>query len=289
MKQVLVAYVHRAKLTLQSDRGFGFIVILPQVILLGGLAAMLSQSTLRDLRLMNLEVAQYQSELSSEAVIFAEIFRRLLGQEVGSTSNDNLGDIGPALRSKVTVQRESAKISVNRISNPILQRLLTDLCIKRASLPSGQAEALTMVPTHEGTPTVVRVRTLSEIRRRLSLSSEAYLRIKPYITNYGFHDQPDLQNADPTVIQATLGLNSERVNQLRSSQEAVEKVFDRTGILSITSQVSEEGRPARKTRAVVYLTGMPAEPFRILEVNRDELEPPGSGCIAKSNERAAGQ
>lgn len=250
------------------EDGFSFLVVLPQIILLAALAMMLGEVTRRDARSSNVGLVRLKSSLAVESAINREIFYRLKNERSRPPSTDKSDTTHVIVR----VEREVSKVSLNRSPNPTLQRLLSVLCISGSEISS----AISWLATRQDSNG-----PMSDLRRFGGMSQTSYMKLRPHVTRYGFHVRPDLAAASLPVIMATLGVNMARAMELRTANAEQSDIGDTTGIISITAEVSEPNVPRAKTRAVVYLTGKQSDPYRLLELNRDELDPEATEtCIA---------
>ncbi len=242
------------------DAGFSFLVVLPQIILLAALAMMLVEVTRRDARSSNIGFMRLKSAWAVESAIHREIFYKLKNDRSRLPSTDKSDTPHVTVR----VDREVSKVSLNRNPNPTLKRLFTVLCISESEASSVFSW---LAARQESTgPT-------SDLRRFGGMSQTSYLKLRPHITRYGFHERPDLATASLPIIMATLDVNKTRAMELRTANAEKSDIGDPTGIISITAEVSDPNFPHAKTHAVVYLTGKQSDPYRLLELNRYELEP----------------
>jgi hypothetical protein len=270
-----------------SDRGFAFLAILPQILLLGALTALIVDGARRDLLIAGQSLDRYQSELATETAIQLIIFARMTNRQKLRTESQNKGG---TLAVKTIVEREASKISIGRLPNPILARLADVVCMPasdRAHFKSWQMsvqQGMDRLPDKQATNPPdnnirsFRYRALSDLRRQSKISRESYLRLRPYITRYGLHVRPELMGAALPVVMAALNMPQHKARSIVSSTPKQTSIDDRTGILSITAWVSDPQKPPMKTRAVVYLTGQPEQPYKLLEIQREEIEAEPYAC-----------
>lgn len=181
----------------------------------------------------------------------------------------------------VKVEREASKVSIKRIPNPILERLLEIVCIPVADrtrfmteLLAGDSESAAI---ERSAPAVsqdgvkpLHFNVVSDVRRRTGLSEANFRRLRPFITIYGYHERPELTGAALPVVMAALDIDAKKARSFDSENRTTLSIQDRTGILSIAARTSEAGKAPFETRATVYFTGAREEPFKILEIDRQQ-------------------
>ncbi len=269
------------------DRGFAFLIVLPQILVAVVLAAVIAQGVRSVATSPRFSHDELAGDLAVEAALNAEIFRRLEAQiKTEAGLSDSVQKWLDSKRVNVSVDRESSKMSLLSSQLLTLKRLIQVLCISDTAASKIVAFADTYRrggQSGAGQSLSRRFETLGAWRNQIGLPLEAYTALRPYITIYGYHDRPILAGARIPVIMATENVGPDAAEVLRQTSNA--EGVDTVGILTVTAQQSSVDQHPRNLSAVVYFTGNPAKLVQVLEYRRNINLSESSGCRPGVSER----
>lgn len=252
---------------------------MPQVILLGILAAWSMTSVTHDVRALRVQISRLKAELAVEGAIDRAVFDRLEGKVSKPITAPNAGT---NIAVRLTSNREATKVSVLRHPNIPLRRLFEIVCLSASDQHSLQAwydrREVGSQRAEDGKR--IELEVLSDLRRQSGLSMAGFMRLRPFITNYNSAERPDLSGASAPVIEAVLGddVMARRKSEAPPLDNAPPE--DRAGIVTFFAEAAEVGTNLIlfRSRAVVYSSGTTSSAFRMLELASDEVKLPLPEC-----------
>jgi hypothetical protein len=162
---------------------------------------------------------------------------------------------------RLSIGNEAGKINLNHKPNPLLKRLIETVCPAEsgASLMWNAIEAA-LSATKEGEKAFLRA---DQIGRLPGASEKLVAAVEPYVSVYSFRQVPDFGLAAPR-LQALMseGGNATGLASAQSQRGMPQAAL--AGVFTIKATALESGAAA-PTEAVVYITGDPSQPYRILD------------------------
>jgi general secretion pathway protein K len=247
----------------KSKEGSALIAVVFVLLIAAAIAGSLIGGARSDLQLSSNYELQLENELASEAGIAAAILSlsdpgarpSLIANGQGFTLSAGKKQL------RVSIANEAGKINLNRTPNPLLRRLLQTVCPDDSgALELWSAIEAALARTKEGEKTFL---TVEEIGRLPGASAKLLAAIEPYVSVYSFRDVPDFGLA-PSKLQALMSEGGNATGLAAAQSRSPTNSGAASGVFTISASAAGSAASA-PIEAVVYVTGDPARPYRILE------------------------
>ena len=252
----------KRRIRAKSREGSALIAVVFTLLIAATITASLTGGTRSDLELSHNYELQFQSELASEAGIAAAILS--LSDPAAGAPLTNGQDFPLTVNSRplrVSIQNEAGKINLNHKPNLLLKRLIESVCPAASGAPQlWNAIEASLSAAKVGEKAFLRV---DQIGRLPGASETLVTAIGPYVSVYSFREVPDFGLAAPK-LQALMseGGNATGLASAQSQRGAPQAAM--AGVFTIRATALENTAPL-PLEAVVYITGDPGQPYRILD------------------------